>query len=249
VTPSPADSRPARATPGDVCLQGGAELRPGCEAMDAAMLWAHGPGLGSEGLARRVVVVPFAGRPGRERAVAGANADGWYRRLGARDVDVVLDEGPGFGDLLAQLTGPDDGTDGTPDGPPVRPPRGGDLLVLPGGSPSRLLAALAPHRDALAAALARGVAVSGASAGAMVLCRWTVLPEGGRPRVVDGLGLVPVDLVLVHFSGGSGWLDVARAVLPPDAVVLGLPERSGAVLRPDGTLEAAGVASFTRLAV
>jgi hypothetical protein len=214
--------------------------------MDAAMLWAHGPGLGTEGLARRVVVVPFAGRPGRERSVAGANADGWYRRLGAREVDVVLEEGPAVGDLLAGLTGPDDGTDGTPDGPPVRPPRGGDLLVLPGGSPSRLLDALAPHRDALAAALARGVAVSGASAGAMVLCRWTVLPEG-RPRVVEALGLVPVDLALVHYSGGSGWLDRARGLLPPDPVVLGLPERSGAVLRADGSVEAAGVERFTRV--
>ena len=228
----------------DVCLQGGAELRPGCEAMDAAMLWAHGPGLGQEGLARRVLVAPFAGRPGRERQVAGENARAWYERFGARRVEVALDEGEAFGTALAGLRGPAAAGAAGPDG--------GDLLVLPGGSPSRLLAALAPHRDALDAALDRGAAVSGASAGAMVLCRWTVLPEGGRFQVVPGLGLVPVDLVLVHFSGGIDWLDAARRalgpdLLGPDAVVLGLPEKSGAVVAPDGSLTAAGVAELTRL--
>ena len=227
----------------DVCLQGGAELTPGCEAMDAAMLWAHGPGLGQEGLPRRLLVAPFAGRPGREREISGGNARAWYERLGARRVDVAADEGEAFGAALAGLRGPDGGADGGPDG--------GDLLVLPGGSPSRLLEALAPHREALDAALGRGVAVSGASAGSMVLCRWTVLPEGGRLQVVPGLGVVPVDLVLVHYAGGLDWLDAARRalgeLLAPDAVVLGLPERSGAVVAADGTLTAAGAQEFTRL--
>jgi cyanophycinase-like exopeptidase len=216
--------------------------------MDAAMLWAHGPGLGQEGLPRRVLVAPFAGRPGREREVAGDDARTWYERLGARDVEVAADEGERFAQALGRLTGPDGDRDGGPDGGPD----GGDLLVLPGGSPSRLLGALAPHRDALDAALGRGAVVSGASAGAMVLCRWTVLPEGGRHQVVPGLGVVPVDLVLVHYDGGIDWLEAARRalgpdLLRPDAVVLGLPERSGAVVRPDGTLTAAGVTEFTRV--
>jgi len=152
--------------------------------MDAAMLWAHGDGLGPEGLPRRVLVAPFAGRPGRERHVAGGNADRWYRGLGARSVTVVTDEGDAFGAALDGLHGPDGG-----DPAAGRRPDGGDLLVLPGGSPARLLGAIAPHRAALAAALGRGVVVSGASAGAMVLCGWTVLEPVRVRRLLNALYL------------------------------------------------------------
>ena len=191
--------------PGDVCLQGGGEFSPGCEAMDAVML------AGPDGAPRRVVIVPFAGRPGREQAMASANARRWYLGLGAREVRTVT---PEPGDLTDALTD-------------------AELMVIPGGSPSRLLAALAPHAELLRAANAAGLAVSGASAGAMVLCRWTVLPEGPA-QVVPALGLVDVDLVVPHYRpGSSAWLERARSVLPADPVVLGLPERSGVVLRAD----------------
>lgn len=197
---------------GDVCLQGGAEFAPGCEAMDATMLARP------DGAPRRVVIAPFAGRPGREQAMASANARRWYLGLGAGQVRTATPEPGDLADALADA----------------------ELLVIPGGSPSRLLEALAPHADLLRAANAAGLAISGASAGAMVLCRWTVLPEGGS-RVVPALGLVDVDLVVPHYRPGSrGWLDAARAVLPADPVVLGLPERSGVVLR-DGTRRPLGV--------
>jgi cyanophycinase-like exopeptidase len=201
----------------DLCLQGGAEFRPGCEPMDAAML------AGPDGAPRRVLVAPFAGAPGREREIAGANAERWYRGLGACDVTVLLED--------AELTAALDGA---------------GLLVLPGGSPARLLEALSPHAEALRAALDRGVAVSGASAGAMVLCAATVLP-GAPVRAVPALGLAEVDLVLPHYRGSTRWLDAARPVLRPGAVVLGLPERSGVILGPDGQLRAVGVEPFTRL--
>ncbi len=203
--------------PGDVCLQGGGELSPGCEAMDAVML------TGLDGAPRRVVIVPFAGRPGREQAMASANARRWYLGLGAPEVRTVT---PEPGDLADALT----------DGP-----ADDQLLVIPGGSPSRLLAALAPHAELLREANAAGLALSGASAGAMVLCRWTVLPED-RAEVVPALGLVDVDLVVPHYRPGANtWLDRARPVLPAEPVVLGLPERSGVVLQGDGTRVAAGV--------
>jgi hypothetical protein len=203
-----------------ICLQGGAEFQSGCEQMDAAMLataWFASPD-GAAG-SPRVVIAPFAGRPGREREVAGRNAERWYRALGADDVTVVVDEGDPFAEALT----------------------GADLLVLPGGSPARLLDALLPHADRLRAAGDGSTAISGASAGAMVLCRWTVLPEG-RTRIVPGLGIAGIDLVLPHYRGSTGWLDGARRVLPDAAVVLGLPERSGVILRPDGTRLPVGVA-------
>ena len=121
------------------------------------------------------------------------------------------------------------------------------LVVLPGGSPQRLLDALDPHAALLRDAVDAGVAVSGASAGAMVLCRWTVLP-GSRVRAAEALAVVEVDLVLPHYRGGTGWLGAARDVLPADAVVLGLPERSGAVVTPEGGFEPAGVTAFSRVA-
>jgi cyanophycinase-like exopeptidase len=164
-----------------ICLQGGAEFQPGCESMDAAMLAGSGSTAGSRPV--RVLIAPFAGRPGRERSVAADNATRWYRSLGAEQISTAPDQDDTFAESL----------------------RGADLLVLPGGSPSRLVEALAPHRDALRAANEFGLAISGASAGAMVLCRWTVLP-GAELRTVPGLGLVGVDLVLPHFRGGTDWL-------------------------------------------
>jgi len=196
----------------DVCLQGGAEFRSGCEPMDQLMIEA------GRRRADLVLVAPFAGRPGRERAMAGDYATRWYRDLGADRVEVAADEGDGFVQALAEA----------------------GLLVLPGGSPHRLLEALLPSAEALRAAAEAGTAISGASAGAMVLCRWTVLPEGRR-RVTAGLDLVPVDLVLPHYSGGAGWLDIARDVLPAQALVLGLPERSGTIVHADGSRTDAGV--------
>lgn len=205
---------------GDVCLQGGAELQPGCEDMDRTML------LRPDGGPRRVLVAPFAGRPGREQDTAARNARRWYGGLGAARVDVATED-----DLAGGLAD-------------------GGLLVLPGGSPARLLDALAPHRDALERAVASGLAVSGASAGAMVLCRWTVLPdrmnEPGR-AVAAGLGLVLVDLVLPHYRGGSEWLDSARERLPATPDVLGLPERSGVVVRADGGRDQVGVSPVVTL--
>lgn len=204
----------------DVCLHGGAEFQPGCEAMDSAMIPSAGA---THDL---VLVAPFAARPGREPQIAGENARRWYLALGAVRVEVAHDEGDAFRELLTAA----------------------GLLVLPGGSPERLLDALSPLPESLRAALELGMAISGASAGAMVLCRWTVLP-GAHTRVVPALGLVPVDLVLPHFTGGTRWLEPTRGVLPPDAVALGIPERSGAVVRPDGSLHGAGAEPFRYLAV
>lgn len=171
-----------------------------------------------------VLVAAFAARPGRERRIAGENARRWYLRLGASRVELAEDVDDGFRELLG-LAG---------------------LLVLPGGSPQRLLEALAPSSEQLRRAADRGTAISGSSAGAMVLCRWTLLP-GGRTRVATALGLVPVDLVLPHYSGRTRSLELAREVVGPGCLALGIPERSEAVVRPDGTLQEAGVESFHRL--
>jgi hypothetical protein len=197
------------------CLQGGSEFSPGCEEMDAALL-ATAPG-------RRVTVLPFALRPGRDREAAGEGAARWFEALGCEDVRIAADE---TDDKVLADT---------------------DVIVLPEGSPARLLSALRPHAEGLRAAVDAGVSLLGSGAGAMVLCRWTVLPEG-RPTVEPALGLVDVDLVLPHYGGSDAWLRWARADLPPGSVALGLPERSGVII--DGThRRSAGVGVFSELPV
>jgi hypothetical protein len=85
----------------------------------------------------------------------------------------------------------------------------------------------------------------GASAGAMVLCAWTVLPDRRGPTglaVAPGLGVVPGALVIPHWSGGSSrgdWLRAIKDSVPDDITVLGLPEESGVFVE-DGVVTAVG---------
>ena len=207
---------------GAVCLQGGAEFGDGGRTMDAAVLArAEGP----------VVVAPLASPPGESYRRTGEEGARWYRSLGAPDVLVAPDprEHPAEGlDVL----------------------RSARLVVLPGGSPARLLSALqSTGADrAVADVLADGGVVSGASAGAMVLCSWTVLPDApGGLAAVAGLGVVRGAAVLPHWRPGDArqdWQD-ALAAAEPGLELLGLAEQSG-VLVDGGTLTAVGAAP-TRL--
>ncbi|MCA1713379.1 MAG: Type 1 glutamine amidotransferase-like domain-containing protein [Actinobacteria bacterium] len=208
-----------------VCLQGGGEFSAGCRAMDADLAKRAGG---------RVVVTALAGAVGSDYDTATANGVRHFRAVGGRDVvgapDVRID----------------------PEGA-AEAVRSARLLVLPGGSPSRLLEALTSTSigDLVGDLLADGGLVMGASAGAMVLCPWTVLPDrrtAGTVAVERGLGLVPDVLVLPHWSGGSSrgdWLRAIDAAVPNGAQVLGIPEESG-VLVDDEVLTAVGTAP-TRL--
>lgn len=205
-------------------MQGGAEFGPLCRSMDADLLRrAGGP----------VVVTALAGTPGRDYRTASENGVRHFRALGARDVSAAPDAREDPAGALAAL-------------------RRARLVVLPGGSPSRLLEALrATGVDrVLTALLADGGVVSGSSAGAMVLGGWTVLPDrrgASGPVVEPGLGVLPRLLVVPHWSGGrADWLDAVAATVPADVVVLGIPEQSG-VLVADGTLTATGDAATSEL--
>ena len=208
-----------------VCLQGGGEFSVGCRGMDADLVRRAGG---------RVVVTALAGAPGSDYDTATANGVRHFRAVGAPDV----------------VGAPDAREDPQAAAAALRAAR---LLVLPGGSPSRLLSALrtTPVGEIVATLLEDDGVVMGASAGAMVLCPWTVLPDkrtSGGLAVEAGLGLVPDVVVLPHWSGGSSrgdWLRAIDAVAPEGAQVLGIPEESG-VLVQDEVLTAVGVAP-TRL--
>ena len=201
-----------------LCLQGGAEFAPGCAPMDADLLLRAGGG--------PVVVTALAGAPGREYRTAGENGVRHFRGLGARDATVAPDVREDPDGAVAAL-------------------RRARLLVLPGGSPSRLLDALqsSPVGDLVRSAVEDGVAVLGSSAGAMVLCEWTVLPDRrgpAGPAVVRGLGVVPGVLVVPHWTGErADWLRAVARAVPSGVSVLGLAEQSG-VLVEDGAVTAVG---------
>ena len=205
---------------GTVCLQGGGEFSDACRPMDAQLLsLAGGP----------VVVTALAGSPGSDYRTATANGVRHFSALGATDVVAAPDAREDRGAALDVL-------------------RTARLVVLPGGSPSRLLDALqasgADH--VLADVLAAGGALMGASAGAMVLCEWTVLPDRGM-RVVPGLGLVPGVVVVPHWSGGRpDWLRAIDGAVPAEVAVLGLPEESGVLVR-DGARTPVGRSAVVSL--
>jgi cyanophycinase-like exopeptidase len=156
-----------------------------------------------------VAVLPLASTPGRDHDLTLARARTYYRELGA---EVVPAHDPLV--LIAEAA----------------------VVVLTGGSPSRLRQALVGTAvgAALVEHVARGRAVSGASAGAMLLGAWTVLPEEGL-RLDTGLGLAGDAVVVPHWRGRrEDWLAVVDR-----GTVLGLPEESG-LLVDDGGLTALG---------
>lgn len=208
-----------------ICLHGGNEFGPGSRGMDSDLVRRAGG---------RIVVTALAGAPGREYDTATANGVRHYRAVGAGEVVGLPDARTDPAGAVAALAG-------------------ARMLVLPGGSPSRLLDALrrTPLGEAVSAVLEGGGLVVGASAGAMVLGAWTALPDrrtAGGMAVEPGLGVAGDIAVIPHWSGGSSrgdWLRAMDAHLPASTLLVGLPEEAG-VLVEDGALTAVG-ASATRL--
>ena len=208
-----------------VVLQGGGEFSPGCRAMDKLLLdLADGP----------LVVTALAGEVGRDYRKATDNGVSHFRALGGSHVVAAPDVREESAQALVVL-------------------RTARVIVLPGGSPSRLLTALtaSPVGQVIADLLAAGGSVMGASAGAMVLCPWTVLPDRRGPHglvVAKGLGLCPVSSSSrtgVAAGSRTDWMVAIKDGVPADISVLGLAEESG-VLFEDGVLTAVGKLS-TRL--
>jgi cyanophycinase-like exopeptidase len=119
------------------------------------------------------------------------------------------------------------------------------MIVLTGGSPRRLRDGLVDTGldAAIHTASRRGALVMGASAGAMVACTTTLLPQWrGKLESGAGIGLVDEYVVVPHFDGKrTAWV---REALANAGAVLGIPECSG-VLVDSGELTAVGVAPST----
>lgn len=189
---------------GLICLQGGNEFARECRAMDALLLDRAGNG--------PVVIVPLAGAPGREYDTAGANGVRHFHSLGATDVSVAPDARSDLAGAVTAITN-------------------AALVVIPGGSPRRLLDAT---KDTEVGAAVRAAAVdedrvvTGSSAGAMVLCGRTLLPESRPPQTADALGVVPDFVVIPHFDGRNDRWEQVLAQAGTD--ILGIPECSGVLI-------------------
>ena len=195
---------------GTICLQGGREFGSSCRDLDLEVLRRTplGP----------IVVLAGAARPGKDYATASRNAARYYGNLS--------------GDPAVPAPDPRDDLEGCLD-----TLRQATLVVLPGGSPTELLRVLTEVGDGRVGALLRerwdaGATISGASAGAMVLCARTWLADSDG-TLADGLGLVP-GLALPHHEPGRE----GRAGTPPGLPLWGLPECGGVLVDDDGVVAA-----------
>ncbi|HEY3110911.1 MAG TPA: Type 1 glutamine amidotransferase-like domain-containing protein, partial [Chloroflexota bacterium] len=110
--------------------------------------------------------------------------------------------------------------------------RQGRFFYLVGGDPGLVAQTLAGSDVQLAMleAWREGAALAGSSAGAMALGQWTPLrerwPGSDRRRLAPALGVLPGVVVVPHYqASGQRW----QIELPPDAVLLGLDERTAAL--------------------
>ena len=199
----------APAVAGALCLNGGDEFHPGNEPQDRLLRDAAGDG--------PAFVLATAASQHPEMAVR--TAQGWFSRLGLEVEELRVRT---QGDARAPHTAAAAATAG--------------LFYLVGGDPGRVVRILrgSPVWDAIVAAWQRGAVLAGSSAGAMALCRWTLLRQGfpghDQRRAEPALGIVGGTAVLPHYNAfGQRCIESAQETLGPDALLLGIDERTAAV--------------------
>src|SRR5579864_2916678 len=187
--------------PGPLALVGGDEFHPGNEAQDELLRDAAA--------GRPAYIVATAAREHPEAAVATARR--WFASLGLDIVELrVRTAGEARSDSTAQQAA------------------GAGLVYIAGGDPGRVVQVLrgSPVWDAIHAAWRAGCALAGSSAGAMSLCRWTLVRAGWpghtERRPLDSLDVVPDSAFLPHFDTfGERWIPSAQASLPADTLLIG----------------------------
>ena len=209
---------------GPLALVGGAEFQPGNEEQDRVLAEA------AAGRPAYVVCAAIRDRP--EMAVATARR--WFATL---DVDIAELRVRSRGDASVAAT--------------IEAATQAGLVYLAGGDPGRTVQLLTgtPVWDAILAAWRGGAALAGSSAGAMALCRWTMVrdrwPQHDTRRPLDALGVVPDCALLPHYDTfGQRWIPSAQEALGIDVTLVGVDERTAAVWR-NGEWTAMGPAAVT----
>ena len=190
---------------GYLLLEGGAEFGGQMAEPDLrAMELAGGPGA-------LICIIPTAAAPDNNAQRAGNNGVRWFRSLGANQVELLplVDKAsandPHIADRISQSR----------------------LIYMLGGFTGYLGETLkgSASWQAMLRAYEAGAVIAGSSAGAMVMCQYYFDPARGQ--VVEGLELVPNACVLPHHNTlGKGWAPRLSRLLP-DAVLLGIDERTG----------------------
>ena len=190
---------------GRIALHGGGEFQSGSEVGDRRLVVAAG------GADARVIVIPTAAAWDYPE-MAARNGVRWFRQIGAlADAVMVVDErSANDSQIVATI-------------------EAATLIYLPGGDPVLLVETLRRSQvwNAIVKAHGRGVAIGGASAGAMAL--GTRMWNPHTSELIDGLGLVPI-VTLPHFGARS--LDRARALRGPldrATRLFGIAERTSAI--------------------
>jgi cyanophycinase len=209
---------------GPLALVGGAEFQRGNADHDRLLVEAAA--------GRPAYVVCAAIRTHPEQAVATARR--WFATLGADMTELRVRT---RGDASSAAT--------------VEAAHTAGLVYLAGGDPGRTVQLLrdTPVCSAIVAAWRGGAALAGSSAGAMALCRWTLIrdrwPGHDTRRPVEALDVVPECALLPHYDTfGERWISSAQEALGANVTLIGVDERSAALWR-DGAWTAMGAGAVT----
>ena len=197
---------------GYILLEGGAEFGGRMADPDRKAIELAG------GYSALISILPTAAAPDHNHQRAGNNGLRWFRNLGASNIEVVplIDRVSAQDPSIAEIL------------------RASRLIYLLGGFPGFLGETLngSAGWKAILDAYQEGAVVGGSSAGAMVLCQYYYDPEAGEIR--DGLGLLPGACLIPHHNQvGSRWHSRLVEWLP-DALIIGIDERSGLINEGDG---------------
>jgi len=212
---------------GLVALLGSGEFLPVMNEIDRYLLNQTVP----DGRVPRVVCLPTAA--GME---SDASVDRWmnmgrehFRALGADVVSLRLIDRAGAEnpDFAVQI-------------------EAADVIYFSGGNPTFLFETM---QDSLAwkavqAAMSRGAAFSGCSAGAMFVGEFLPDLRGFSLRHKKAFGLLPKSHIFPHFDRMAAWrgisIPILQSLIQPDEYALGLDEDTALIGDPDGTWKVMG---------
>src|ERR1700674_2213174 len=190
---------------GYLLLEGGAEFGGQMAEPDLRAIALAG------GRDAQISIIPTAAAPDNNYRRAGTNGVNWFSSLGATNVawlpliDKASANDASIADTIAHSR----------------------LIYMLGGFTGYLGETLkgSASFQAMLKAYDAGAVIAGSSAGAMVMCQYYYDP--GKGQVVEGLGLVPNSCVLPHHNTfGKRWAPLLSELLP-NAVLLGIDERTG----------------------
>src|SRR5947209_14291607 len=190
---------------GYLLLEGGAEFGGQMAEPDKRTIELAG------GFDAPITIIPTAAAPDNNHQRAGNNGVRWFHHLGATHVESLplIDKASANDPHLAAK---------------ISQSR---LIYMLGGFTGYLGETIKDSASwqAMLRAYEAGAVIAGSSAGAMVMCQYYF--DSARGQVVEGLELVPNACVLPHHNTfGKGWAPRLSRLLP-DAVLLGIDERTG----------------------